>query len=112
MTTFEYDLLQCEERVWHSWENFTETLTQDFRSWRKFNPHSPVKIIFNYTCEGTMWLVEGDIFYKAIHNFAKKYKISKWTKTNYKWIKTDTNGSKLIKTDLNGSKRIKMNQNG
>ena len=76
MTTFEYDLLQCEERVWHSWENFTETLTQDFRSWRKFNPHSPVKIIFNYTCEGTMWLVEGDIFYKAIHNFAKKYNVN------------------------------------
>ena len=45
--TFEYDLLQCEERTWHSWENFTETLTQDFKSFRQSNPDVPVKIIFN-----------------------------------------------------------------
>ena len=73
--TFEYDLLQCEERTWHSWENFTETLTQDFQSYRGTNPSEPVKIIFNYTCEGTMWLVDGSHFYKAIHDFGKKYNV-------------------------------------
>lgn len=73
--TFEYDLLQCEERTWHSWENFTETLTQDFQSYRQTNPSEPVKIIFNYTCEGTMLLVDGSIFYKAIHDFGKKYNV-------------------------------------
>jgi hypothetical protein len=73
--TFEYDLLQCEERTWHSWENFTETLTQDFQSYRQTNPSEPVKIIFNYTCEGTMWLIDGSIFYKAIHDFGKKYNV-------------------------------------
>lgn len=73
--TFEYDLLKCEERTWHSWENFTETLTQDFKTFRQSNPSEPVKIIFNYTCEGTMWLVDGSIFYKAIHDFAKKYNV-------------------------------------
>ena len=72
---FEYDLLQCEERTWHSWENFTETLTQDFQSYRGTNPSEPVKIIFNYTCEGTMWLVDGSHFYKAIHDFGKKYNV-------------------------------------
>ena len=72
---FEYDLLQCEERTWHSWENFTETLTQDFQSYRQSNPDVPVKIIFNYTCEGTMWLVDGSHFYKAIHDFGKKYNV-------------------------------------
>ena len=72
---FEYDLLQCEERTWHSWENFTETLTLDFQKFRLSNPDKPVKIIFNYTCEGTMWLVDGSIFYKAIHDFGKKYNL-------------------------------------
>ena len=73
--TFEYDLLQCEERTWHSWENFTETLTKDFQSFRQSNPDEPVRIYFNYTCEGTMWLVNGSIFYKAIHDFGKKYNV-------------------------------------
>ena len=72
---FEYDLLQCEERTWHSWENFTETLTLDFQKFRLSNPDKPVKIIFNYTCEGTMWLIDGSIFYKAIHDFGKKYNL-------------------------------------
>jgi len=73
--TFEYNLLDCQERTWHSWENFTETLTTNFQNYRKVNPSTPVKIIFNYTCEGTMWLIDNDIFYKAIHNFAKKYNV-------------------------------------
>ena len=73
--TFTYDLIQCEERTWHSWENFTETLTQDFQSYRQSNPDDPVKIIFSYTCEGTMWLVDGSHFYKAIHDFGKKYNV-------------------------------------
>lgn len=74
--TFEYNLLKCEERTWHSWENFTETLTEDFKKFRQSNPSEPVKIIFNYTCEGTMWLIDGHIFYKAIHDFAKKYNVN------------------------------------
>ena len=73
--TFEFNLQNCEERVWHNFENFTETLTQDFQSYRQSNPDQPVKIIFNYTCEGTMWLVNGSHFYKAIHDFGKKYNI-------------------------------------
>lgn len=76
MKIFEYNLLDCQERTWHSWENFTETLTKDFRSFRQTNPDTPVKVIFNYTCEGTMWLVNGKIFYEAIHDFAKKYNVN------------------------------------
>ncbi len=75
MNTFTYDLVQCQERVWHDWENFTETLTSDLQDFRKQNPNTPVEVIFNYTCEGTMWMVNGSIFYKAIHEFAKKYNI-------------------------------------
>ncbi|MDA9843207.1 hypothetical protein N9C44_01900 [bacterium] len=79
---FEYDLLHCQDRTWHSWENFTETLTDNFRQFRASNPDAPVKIIFYYTCEGTMWLIENDIWFKAIHNFASKYNVP-LTKISY-----------------------------
>ena len=68
METFRYDLIQCQERTWHSWENFTETLTQDLQDFLKQNPDTPVEVIFDYTCEGTMWMVNGSIFYKAIQS--------------------------------------------
>jgi|TARA_B100000073_G_C23702369_1_gene560906 hypothetical protein len=73
--TFEYDLLQCEERTWHSWENFTETLTQNFQNFRKQFPDEQVKIKFNYTCEGTVILIDNKIFYQRLHEFGKKYNV-------------------------------------
>ena len=73
--TFEYDLIQCEERTWHSWENFTETLTQDFQNFRKQYPNEQVKIKFNYTCEGTVILIDNKIFYQRLHEFGKKYNV-------------------------------------
>ena len=72
---FEYDLIQCEERTWHSWENFTETLTSDLQEFIKQNPNTPVGVIFNYTCEGTVILIDNKIFYQRIHEFGKKYNI-------------------------------------
>ena len=70
--TFEYDLLQCEERTWHSWENFTETITKNFQNFRIQNPDEQVKIKFNYTCEGTVILIDNKIFYQRLHEFGKK----------------------------------------
>ena len=60
--TFEYDLIQCEERTWHSWENFTETITKDFQNFRLENPTQDVKIKFNYTS-----------CYKFNSNFQKQF---------------------------------------
>ena len=74
---FKYELIECEERVWDNWEDFTQTQTADLISYLRNNPteHLTVKIHFTYTSEGTTWLINGKWFPDAIHKFAHKYSI-------------------------------------
>lgn len=74
---FTYDLIDCENRTWDGFDDFTETLTSDLKTYLQSNPqeHQTVKILFHYTSEGTTWLVNNLWFPDAIHKFSKKYRI-------------------------------------
>jgi len=74
--TFFYRLNKCEERSRRNFENFTETLTSDLQQYCKENPRRDnIHVYFEYTQEGTLWVVDNKWFADAIHNFANKYNI-------------------------------------
>ena len=74
---YEFNLQNCEERSKESFEDFTVTLTKDLTDKLKANPKQSkeIDIIFRYTSEGTLWLVNGEYWAGTIHKFAKKYDI-------------------------------------
>ena len=74
---YEFNLQDCEERANLSFDNFTETLTQQLVQQINSNPSivNDIDIIFRYTSEGSVWTVNGKWWAHAIHDFAKKYNI-------------------------------------
>lgn len=74
--TFFYRLNKCEERGRRNFENFTETLTSDLQEHcKQTSRRDNIFVYFEYTQEGTLWVVNDKWFADAIHNFAKKYSI-------------------------------------
>ena len=79
--TFRHKLTHAKERNRENFEDFTETLTGDLKQYISDNPHfdgepyNNVFVIFDYTQEGTLWVVNREWFPAAIHNFANKYNI-------------------------------------
>jgi len=73
---FFYRLNNCLERGRENFENFTETLTQDLRDYCSQNSNREnVYVYFEYTQEGTLWVVNGKWFGDVIHEFAHKYNL-------------------------------------
>ena len=75
--TFFYRLNKAKERGRIDFENFTETLTSDLQQYCKENSRRDnIHVYFEYTQEGTLWVVNNKWFADAIHDFADKYKIT------------------------------------
>lgn len=73
---FFYRVCQAQERGRLNTENFTETLTSDLQKYCKENSRRDnVYVYFEYTQEGTLWVINNKWFAEAIHDFAKKYNI-------------------------------------
>ena len=74
---YNYNLQDCQERNRSDFEDFTVTLTKDLVNKLEADPSysKQIDIIFRYTSEGTLWLVNGEYWAGTIHKFAKKYDI-------------------------------------
>jgi len=72
-----FNLQDCEERARTNFEDFSVTLTKDLVNKLEADPSysKQIDIIFRYTSEGTLWLVNGEWWAGTIHKFAKKYNI-------------------------------------
>ena len=77
--TFRFKLSHAKQRIRDNFEDFTETLTTDLKQYISNNPqdkpYDNVFVIFDYTQEGILWVVNREWFPAAIHNFANKYNI-------------------------------------
>lgn len=66
------DLIGCEERSFENFEDFTVTKTGKLKDILLDTPVEKIFIVFNYTCEASLFLVNDEWFPRAIHNFSKR----------------------------------------
>jgi len=69
------NLISCQERGWDCFEDFTKTLTGNLPERLTEAPPENIYILFHYSCEASMFLVNGEWFPRAIHNFSKEHGI-------------------------------------
>lgn len=66
-----YDIINCEERVWDNFEDFTKTFRKDIdQKLSELESPEYIFIKFLYSCEASKFLINGEWFPRAIHNFS------------------------------------------
>ena len=75
MKQYRYDLIDCYEKTWDNFEDFTQTLTKDLVYDLQTISPDQVKIHFQYPAESTLLVVNGKWFMDSIHDFANNHNI-------------------------------------
>lgn len=76
MKDYHIFIKDASRRDWEQFENFTETLTGEIvNDLEQGRDPRTMSICFDYSAEGTMWVVDGKWFPHAIHDFCLKYNI-------------------------------------